>query len=71
VNESPIPEGKWGRPAAGREPAAAALLAWLADPEAPRLCLVTGGAGCGKSALLACDESQWNLILDEVVEGIR
>ncbi|MEW2257548.1 hypothetical protein [Streptomyces sp. NPDC047869] len=46
-------EEKWGRPAAGREPAAAALLAWLADPDAPRLCLVTGGAGCGKSTLLA------------------
>ncbi|WP_433451775.1 hypothetical protein ACQPXS_26615 [Streptomyces sp. CA-142005] len=44
---------KWSRPAAGREPAAAALLAWLADPEAPRLCVVTGGAGCGKSTLLA------------------
>ncbi|WP_330459168.1 AAA family ATPase [Streptomyces sp. NBC_00820] len=43
----------WGRPAAGREPAAAALLAWLADPRAPRLCLVTGSAGSGKSTLLA------------------
>ncbi|URM90142.1 hypothetical protein LUW75_09255 [Streptomyces sp. MRC013] len=44
---------RWDRPAAGREPAAAALLGWLADPKAPRLCLVTGGSGCGKSALLA------------------
>ncbi|MEU4150377.1 hypothetical protein [Streptomyces sp. NPDC026659] len=43
----------WSRPAAGREPAAAALLSWLADPDAPRLCLVTGGAGGGKSTLLA------------------
>ncbi|MEV7283007.1 hypothetical protein AB0O01_00300 [Streptomyces sp. NPDC093252] len=43
----------WARPAAGREPAAAALLAWLADPGAPRLCLVTGSPGCGKSQLLA------------------
>ncbi|MYQ46652.1 hypothetical protein GTW40_16580 [Streptomyces sp. SID4985] len=43
----------WSRPAAGREPAAAALLSWLADPAAPRLCLVTGGAGGGKSTLLA------------------
>lgn len=42
-----------GRPAAGREPAGAALLAWLADPSAPGLCLIAGGAGCGKSALLA------------------
>ncbi|MEV6053139.1 hypothetical protein [Streptomyces sp. NPDC052107] len=44
---------KWSRPAAGREPAAAALLSWLADPQAPRLCVVTGGEGCGKSTLLA------------------
>ncbi|MFI6358040.1 hypothetical protein ACIBJF_36685 [Streptomyces sp. NPDC050743] len=44
---------KWSRPAAGREPAAAALLSWLADPTAPRLCVVTGSAGCGKSTLLA------------------
>ncbi|MFI9254784.1 WD40 repeat domain-containing protein [Streptomyces sp. NPDC053069] len=44
---------KWSRPAAGREPAAAAMLSWLADPQAPRLCVVTGSAGCGKSTLLA------------------
>ncbi|MER6406249.1 hypothetical protein ABT269_22580 [Streptomyces viridosporus] len=44
---------QWGRPSAGREPAAAALLAWLADPAAPRMCLITGSAGCGKSTLLA------------------
>ncbi|MGQ4361720.1 hypothetical protein [Streptomyces sp. SAS_272] len=44
---------RWDRPSAGREPAAAALLAWLADPAAPRMCLVTGSTGCGKSALLA------------------
>ncbi|MEU3414330.1 hypothetical protein ABZ760_24200 [Streptomyces sp. NPDC006658] len=43
----------WSRPAAGREPAAAALLAWLSDAGAPRLCVVTGSAGCGKSSLLA------------------
>ncbi len=43
----------WERPAAGREPAAAALLGWLADPQAPRLCLVSGPEGCGKSTLLA------------------
>ncbi|MEU6505172.1 hypothetical protein [Streptomyces sp. NPDC046942] len=48
-----MPEPKWSRPAAGREPAAAALLSWLADPDAPRLCVVTGGVGCGKSTLLA------------------
>ncbi|MFF7406526.1 hypothetical protein [Streptomyces murinus] len=46
-------EAKWSRPAAGREPAAAALLSWLADRDAPRLCVVTGSAGCGKSTLLA------------------
>ncbi|MEU7011867.1 hypothetical protein [Streptomyces sp. NPDC046332] len=44
---------RWERPAAGREPAAAALLGWLADPQAPRLCLVSGSEGCGKSQLLA------------------
>lgn len=44
---------RWERPAAGREPAAAALLGWLADERAPRLCLVSGSAGCGKSELLA------------------
>ncbi|MET9553268.1 hypothetical protein [Streptomyces sp. NPDC006645] len=43
----------WGRPAAGREPAGAALLAWLADASAPGLCVIAGGAGCGKSELLA------------------
>lgn len=44
---------RWDRPAGGREPAAAALLGWLSDAQAPRLCLVSGSAGCGKSALLA------------------
>ncbi|WP_026248212.1 WD40 repeat domain-containing protein [Streptomyces sp. LaPpAH-108] len=44
---------RWSRPEAGREPAAAALLSWLADPDAPRLCLVTGSPQCGKSTLLA------------------
>ncbi|MFD3622214.1 WD40 repeat domain-containing protein [Streptomyces sp. NPDC058676] len=46
-------EQQWHRPAAGREPAATALLAWLADANAPRLCVVSGSEGCGKSALLA------------------
>lgn len=41
------------RPAAGTEAQAAALLGWLTDPDAPRLCLVTGGPGSGKSALLS------------------
>ncbi|MER6348311.1 hypothetical protein ACWC10_22080 [Streptomyces sp. NPDC001595] len=51
---APVPrEQRWARPAGGREPAAAALLGWLADPHAPRLCVVTGSAGCGKSTLLA------------------
>jgi hypothetical protein len=48
-----VTEETWERPAAGREPAGAALLAWLADPDAPRLCVVTGSEGCGKSALVA------------------
>ncbi|MFD5793622.1 hypothetical protein ACFWIO_08805 [Streptomyces diastatochromogenes] len=58
-------EPQWSRPAAGREPAAAALLAWLADAEAPRLCVVTGSAGSGKSALLA-----W-LIAHGTREGVQ
>ncbi|MEV4948730.1 hypothetical protein [Streptomyces sp. NPDC053755] len=41
------------RPAPGREAEAAALLGWLTDPDAPRLCLVTGGPDRGKSALLS------------------
>ncbi|MGW6568136.1 WD40 repeat domain-containing protein [Streptomyces sp. NPDC054975] len=40
------------RPASGTEAEAAALLGWLTDPEAPRLCLVVGGPRRGKSALL-------------------
>ncbi|PWI41610.1 hypothetical protein [Streptomyces sp. ICBB 8177] len=38
---------------AGREPAGRALLDWVRDPDAERLCLVTGRAGAGKSHLLA------------------
>ncbi|MEU5986706.1 hypothetical protein [Streptomyces sp. NPDC047434] len=41
------------RPPAGTEAAAAALLGWLTDPDAPRLCLLTGGPERGKTALLA------------------
>ncbi|MFD6335822.1 hypothetical protein [Streptomyces sp. NPDC060210] len=44
---------RWDRPAAGREPAAAALLGWLADAQAPGICLVSGSERCGKSTLLA------------------
>ncbi|MEU5402881.1 hypothetical protein ABZ348_26695 [Streptomyces sp. NPDC005963] len=44
---------QWGRPTGGREPAAAALLGWLADLQAPGLCLVSGSEGSGKSGLLA------------------
>ncbi|MER8183231.1 hypothetical protein [Kitasatospora sp. NPDC094015] len=38
---------------AGRRPAGLALLGWLADERAPRLCQVTGAPGAGKSHLLA------------------
>ncbi|MCP2313094.1 WD40 repeat domain-containing protein [Kitasatospora paracochleata] len=38
---------------AGRRAAGAALLGWLDDPRAPRLCRITGSAGAGKSHLLA------------------
>lgn len=51
-----MPEGtavRKPRPGAGREPAASALLGWLADARAPRLCVLTGPAGSGKSNLLA------------------
>ncbi|MFE7572533.1 hypothetical protein ACFU76_37290, partial [Streptomyces sp. NPDC057539] len=41
------------KPGAGREPAAGALIGWLTDPDAPRLCALTGPAGAGKSHLLA------------------
>ncbi|MEU0403203.1 WD40 repeat domain-containing protein [Streptomyces sp. NPDC006197] len=45
---SASPSPAWG----GTEAEAAALLGWLTDPEAPRLCLVTGAPGNGKTALL-------------------
>lgn len=44
---------RWARPAAGKEPAAAALLGWLADEHAPRMCLLSGSENRGKSQLLA------------------
>ncbi|MGW4492387.1 hypothetical protein [Streptomyces sp. NPDC004376] len=47
------PAPRWSRPAAGREPAAAALLSWLGDPLAPGLAVLTGAEGSGKSRLLA------------------
>ncbi|GAA4880946.1 type VII secretion system-associated protein [Kitasatospora terrestris] len=37
---------------AGRQPAGRALLAWLDDAAAPRLCRVTGGPGSGKTHLV-------------------
>ncbi|MCU7823746.1 WD40 repeat domain-containing protein [Kitasatospora sp. DSM 101779] len=37
---------------AGRKPAGRALLGWLADPRAPRLCRVGGSPGAGKTHLL-------------------
>ncbi|MFD9129420.1 hypothetical protein [Kitasatospora sp. NPDC059571] len=37
---------------AGRRPAGRALLGWLADERAPRLCRVAGSPGAGKSHLL-------------------
>ncbi|WP_415960144.1 hypothetical protein [Streptomyces sp. 021-4] len=41
------------KPGAGREPAASALLGWLADERSPQLCVLTGPTGAGKSHLLA------------------
>ncbi|MGY3339494.1 hypothetical protein ACVW0K_005593 [Streptomyces filamentosus] len=45
-------DGRRPSPSSGTDPGATALLGWLTDPDAPRLCLVTGGAGSGKTALL-------------------
>ncbi|MGW0122925.1 hypothetical protein [Streptomyces sp. NPDC003327] len=49
---TPSPAWEGRRALTGTEPEATALLGWLTDPEAPRLCLVTGGPGTGKTALL-------------------
>lgn len=48
-------QGDYRLPAmtAGRQRAGAALLGWLEDERAPRLCVVGGSPGCGKSHLLA------------------
>ena len=50
---NPLSLGDWPPLDAGRGPAGQALLDWVADPGAPRLCLVTGSEGAGKSHLLA------------------
>ncbi|MFB7514698.1 hypothetical protein [Streptomyces sp. NPDC056144] len=49
---TPPPAREGRRAVTGTEAEAAALLGWLTDPEAPRLCLVTGAPGSGKTALL-------------------
>ncbi|MFD3334578.1 WD40 repeat domain-containing protein [Streptomyces sp. NPDC058700] len=49
---TPPPAWDGRRPVTGTEAEATALLGWLTDPEAPRLCLVTGAPGSGKTALL-------------------
>ncbi|MFB7587556.1 WD40 repeat domain-containing protein [Streptomyces sp. NPDC056169] len=49
---TPPPAREGRRALTGTEAEAAALLGWLTDPEAPRLCLVTGAPGSGKTALL-------------------
>ncbi|KQX55728.1 MULTISPECIES: hypothetical protein [unclassified Streptomyces] len=49
---TPSPAWDGRRPVTGTEAEATALLGWLTDPEAPRLCLVTGAPGSGKTALL-------------------
>jgi len=47
-------DSRWIPPLrAGRRPAGAALLGWLDDERAPRLCRVSGAGGAGKSHLLA------------------
>ncbi|MEU5218097.1 hypothetical protein AB0G79_18115 [Streptomyces sp. NPDC020807] len=49
---TPPPAREGRRAVSGTEADAVALLGWLTDPEAPRLCLVTGPPGSGKTALL-------------------
>lgn len=53
TGKAPVTGSVRGDRPAGTEAEAAALLGWLTDPEAPRLCLVVGGPRRGKSALLS------------------
>ncbi|OKJ03379.1 hypothetical protein [Kitasatospora sp. CB01950] len=52
--ERPVAEGAAPLPPllAGRRPAGRALLGWLEDPQAPRLCRVAGSSGSGRTHLL-------------------
>ncbi|MFI9788819.1 hypothetical protein ACIHEI_35715 [Kitasatospora sp. NPDC051984] len=52
--EQPVADGAAPLPPlhAGRRPAGRALLGWLEDPQAPRLCRVAGSGGSGRSHLL-------------------
>jgi hypothetical protein len=50
VNTNGTPSPSIG---AGRQPAARALLGWLDDQRAPKLCLVAGASGSGRSHLLS------------------
>ncbi|MFD8483644.1 hypothetical protein [Kitasatospora sp. NPDC059673] len=54
VPEQPVADGAAPLPPlhAGRRPAGRALLGWLEDPHAPRLCRVAGSSGSGRSHLL-------------------
>ncbi|MER8234902.1 hypothetical protein [Streptomyces sp. NPDC094049] len=49
---TPSPAWDGRRSVIGTGAEATALLGWLTDPESPRLCLVTGAPGTGKTALL-------------------
>ncbi|MFJ6102614.1 hypothetical protein ACIQHY_16610 [Streptomyces sp. NPDC092359] len=49
---TPFPAWDGRRSVIGTGAEATALLGWLTDPESPRLCLVTGAPGTGKTALL-------------------
>ncbi|KIQ65790.1 hypothetical protein TR51_18775 [Kitasatospora griseola] len=52
--EQPVGDGAAPLPPlhAGRRPAGRALLGWLEDPQAPRLCRIAGSSGSGRSHLL-------------------
>ncbi|MEU2263615.1 hypothetical protein ABZ557_25825 [Streptomyces sp. NPDC019645] len=63
----------WSPPPAGREPAGAAILGWLRDPHAPRVCVISGDEDCGKSMFLAWlveQATQPNVRVERRVHGL-
>lgn len=63
----------WSPPPAGREPAGVAILEWLRDPHAPRVCVVSGDERCGKSlflAWLAEQATRPDVVMERRVHGL-